>query len=190
MEVTMTRGILQLILVGIVLISQLPLSLADAEYSDEDIVGSRESGPQSGSPVTSDSAIAQYLLGVIEYNEGNVELARVWFQQAWGSLETAEDEIAAQKTQAFGRALDKSTPPAAAKVQFPEGYKVNVYYRDGWYIQPKNSSVEEKQVYSFLPGSSYKIRLEVENEHPARKRINTGMKVIAAFVMISWLMSR
>jgi len=154
------------------------------------------------------SAIAQYLLGVIEYNEGNVELARVWFQRAYESLEAEEGNVTAQKTQAFGRALDKSPPPATpAKVQFPEGYKVNVYYRDGWYIQPKNPSVGKKQVYSFLPGSTYKIRVEAENEQPAavqrplwlqsvtaerseHKRINTGMKVIGALVMISWLMSR
>lgn len=212
----MTRGILQLILVCIVLPSQLLFGLADAEDSDEyisdlspspsrksveDSTVSRqvcEAIPQSGASATPDSATAQYLLGVIEYNEGNVELAKVWFQRAYESLEAEEDyrnrtfRTFTAQTLTFGRALsDKSAPPATpAKVQFPEGYKVNIYYRDGWYIQPKNTSVGKKQVYSFLPGSTYKIRVEAENEQSGRKRVNIGMKVIAALVMISWLMSR
>ncbi|MBC8232376.1 hypothetical protein H8E77_22745 [bacterium] len=238
----MTRGILILIIIDMVFTSQISLGLGDTEDSNKYIAGSpsslsdlsRESVESEKHPknesnrkgiilsplpssanqqesVTSNST-TQYLLGVIEYNEGNVELAKIWFQQAYESLEAEEGKIAAQKTQTFGRALDKSSPQATpAKVQFPEGYKVDVYYRDGWYIQPKNSSAGEKVVptfekgsalrnsaprkgqggfYSFLPGSTYKIRLEVEDEHPTTKEINIGMKVIAALIMVSWVMAR
>jgi len=226
----MTRGILILIIIDMVFTSQISLGLGDTEDSNKYIAGSpsslsdlsRESVESEEHPknesnrkgiilsplpsstsqqesVTSNST-TQYLLGVIEYNEGNVELAKIWFQQAYESLEVEEGKIAAQKTQAFGRALDKSPPRATpAKVQFPEGYKVDVYYRDGWYIQPKAN--EELQysifniqssfkVYSFLPGSTYKIRLEVEDEYPVNKEINIGMKVIAAVIMVSWVMAR
>ena len=144
---------------------------------------------------SSDSATTQYLLGVIDYNKGDVASAKVWFQRAWESLK-AEEGAEGGRTK-----KDEFTPSATpAKVQFPEGYKVNVYYRDGWYIQPKNPSVlsaataaqagGKKQVYSFLPGSTYKIRVKPENEQPGHKRINMGMKVMAALVMISWLISR
>ena len=181
----MTRRILQLIIVGIVLTSQLSLGLADEEDSTQALVNS-------------DSAITQYLLGVIEYKEGNVELAKVWFQRAYESLEAEESKIGVYrrqtptKTQAFRRALlnESLILAAPAKVQFPEGYKVNVYYRDGWYTQPKDPLVGKKQVYSFLPGSTYKIRVEAENAQPAHKRINIGMKVVATLVMISWMMAR
>jgi hypothetical protein len=202
----MTREILPLILVSIVFVlftdsfglwlpNQLLLGLADAKDDNEYIAElsreSREYSTVRQRQLNSDSAIKQYLLGVIEYNEGNVELAKVWFQQAWESLEAEESNITSPKTQALWNALDKSlslSPPA--KIQFPEGYKINVYYRDGWYIRSRDLSASKKQVYSFLPESTYKIRVEAENEPIAAKRINTGMKVIAALVMISWLMSR
>jgi len=177
-----------------------------------------------------DAATAQYLLGVIEYNEGNMEAAKVWFQRAWEALEdnslspthpqplqggevrgTEAGKVTALPTsdfQIFSKSLVPTTSTAPAKIQFPEGYKVNVYYRDGWYIQPKDSSVgkplsppslqrERELVYSFLPGSTYKIRVEAE-EVGSRKsevgsmneRINTGIKVIAVLVTLSWLMLR
>jgi hypothetical protein len=158
--------------------------------------------PSPPSAGEADSATVQYSLGVIEYNEGNVESAKVWFQRAYESLEGDKGArlATARKTQMFG-SINKPPEATPAKVQFPEGYKVNVYYRDGWYIQPKDSSVgnaltpvlsrrERELVYSFLPGSTYKIRVEAENEQNKHERINMGVKVIAALVMVSWLMSR
>jgi hypothetical protein len=146
---------------------------------------------------------------VSEYNEGNVELAKIWFQRAWESLESDGGKATA-KTQAFRHELEQAPPAKPAKVQFPEGYKVDVYYRDGWYIQPKNSDFGEKalpqvtaeqseQVYSFLPGSTYKIRLQIEDEHSeavhevnarSHKEINLVMKFITALVMMSWVIAR
>jgi hypothetical protein len=164
-----------------------------------------------------DAATAQYLLGVIEYNEGNVEAARVWFQRAWEALEDSPLPLRFRSprigplirgTEAGKVTALPTSSAVPAKIQFPEGYKVNVYYRDGWYIQPKDSSVGRKSMglpsppragvggaanlYSFLPGSTYKIRVEAEEDgrRKAEERINTGIKVIAALVMVSWLMSR
>lgn len=178
----MIRGILLLILISILLTTQLLFGLTADEHSIEN----RPS-------VASNNPTAQYLLGVIEYNEGNLELAKLWFQKAYESLEAEEGNVGgglvpALKTQRFRLALDKSIAPA--KVRFPKGYKVNVYYRDGWYTRPKNSSKVKKQIYSFLPGSTYKIRVEGENEQPANNEINLKMKIIAAFVMMTWLISR
>ena len=169
------------------------------------LIGShvRSDNPLAGALADeADSATVQYSLGVSEYNEGNVESARVWFQRAYESLEGDKGArlATALKTQKFG---SRSRPLEAtpAKVQFPEGYKVDVYYRDGWYIQPKDSPVgnaltpvlsqrNRELVYSFLPGSTYKIRVEAENEQNKHEQINMGVKVIAALVMVSWLMSR
>ena len=192
----MTRGLLQLILI-LVLTSQFALALADlgignSELNSSSIPNSEIRNPNSNRGV--DAATAQYLLGVIEYNEGNVEAARVWFQRAWEALEDNPLPPLIRGTEAGKVTALPTSSTAPAKIQFPEGYKVNVYYRDGWYIQPRNPSVgkERPKVYSFLPGSTYKIRVEAEENgrQKAEERINTGIKVIATLVMLSWLMSR
>ena len=121
----------------------------------------------------SQSAQAHYFLGLIEYEEGNIEEAKTRFQIAHECL---------------GLSSELPQLPINAKqaqIEFPDEYEPRMYYRDGWYVSPKDPAAADKGVHSLEAGSTYRVELK-----PKRKRslIRTG--IVGLIVAFSFFLAR
>lgn len=124
------------------------------------------------------NAEAHYFLGVIEYESGNIEAAKERFRLAHAAVSNSKQNV--QK----------------AELQFPEGYNVRVYYKDGWYLQSKKapiskvagkaSTFSKPGTYSFQTGSTYKVLIK----EPRKRKLNLYAKLLVGVAMLSWLASR
>ncbi len=76
-------------------------------------------------------AQVHYFLGLIEYEEGNIEKAKTRFQIAHECLSS-----------------------------FKNGNLLADDYKDGWYVVPKDPAVMNSNIQSLESGSTYRIKLE------------------------------
>jgi len=116
---------------------------------------------------------AHYFLGLIEYEEGNIEKAKTRFQiahECMGSL--SEDD--------YLLADDKHV-----QLEFPDNYEARIYYKDGWYIFPKDPTVMNSMVRSLESGSTYRIKLKP----PSERSIN-AKTVIISLIALSFFLAR
>ena len=121
----------------------------------------------------SQNAQAHYFLGLIEYEEGNVEKAKTRFQIAHDCL-------------ALSPSISQGRPDAKqAQVEFPNDYEAKVYYRDGWYIRPKDPRSGDKAVHSLEAGSSYRIELR-----PKYRESWIRKGAIGFIMMLSFFLAR
>jgi tetratricopeptide (TPR) repeat protein len=117
----------------------------------------------------SQNAEAHYFLGVIEYENGNIEAAKARFQLAHEVVSNFKQNV--QK----------------AELQFPDGYNVRVYYKDGWYLQSKKAPIlSEAATYSFQTGSTYKV--SIKKSKPGK--LSFYAKLLVGLTMLSWLAAR
>jgi tetratricopeptide (TPR) repeat protein len=116
---------------------------------------------------------AQYFLGLVEYEEGNIEKAKIRFQIAHECLglpsESKPLQIGAKQ----------------AQLQFPDNYQARIYYKDGWYIRPKSSSDINTNLLSLDSGSDYKI--ELKSNH-TKSWLISG--VVGSVVLLSFFLAR
>ena len=116
---------------------------------------------------------AQYFLGLIEYEEDNIEKAKIRFQIAHECLGLPSESKPLQ--------IDAKQ----AQLQFPDDYQARIYYKDGWYIRPKNSSDVNTNLLSLDSGSDYKI--ELKSNH-TKSWLISG--VVGSVVLLSFLLAR
>jgi tetratricopeptide (TPR) repeat protein len=117
---------------------------------------------------------AHYFLGLIEYEEGNAEKAKTRFQIAHECLSLSVGT------------MDLPVNSGQVQLEFPDDYEASIYYKDGWYINPKDLMAVHKPFYSLDAGSTYRIKLKPTHKYSWTRR---GM-VIASIVAISFLMAR
>jgi len=121
--------------------------------------------------LNSKNVLAQYFLGLIEYEEGNIEKSKIRFQIAHECL-----------------GLPSESKPFEAKqmqLQFPDDYQARIYYKDGWYIRPKNLSDVNKSLLLLDAGSNYKI--ELKSNH-AKPWLISG--AVGSIVLLSFFLAR
>jgi tetratricopeptide (TPR) repeat protein len=121
--------------------------------------------------INSKNVQAQYFLGLIEYEEGNIEKAKIRFQIAHECL-----------------GLPSESKPFEAKqmqLQFPDDYQARIYYKDGWYIRPKNLSDINKSLLLLDAGSNYKIELKSVHTKPW---LISG--IVSSVVLLCFLLAR
>lgn len=119
------------------------------------------------------SAQAHYFLGLIEYEKGNTEKAKIRFQIA--------HECISLLPTLSGLAVDSEQ----AQIEFPQDYEARVYYNDGWYVFPKGLPAESKTVHSLKTGSKYRIELQ-----PRRRGAWIYKGVIGFTMVLSFLLAR
>lgn len=121
--------------------------------------------------IDSQNPIAHYFLGLIEYQQGNIVKAKAYIQIAHGLLNSMQ--------------TDNKMPidEKHVRIEFPEEYKVMIYYKDGWYIMPKEMST--RTVYTLETGSNYKIKLE-----PPTKSSFITKTLLGVAIAISLLLMR
>jgi len=122
----------------------------------------------------SQSAQAHYFLGLIEYEEGNVEEARTRFQIAHECLATSSSGTAH---------LPMDTKQA--QIEFPDEYEPRMYHKDGWYVSPKGTAVAHGGIHSLTAGSTYRIELKPKR---GSSWVRTG--VVAVIVAFSFFLAR
>ncbi len=122
----------------------------------------------------SQNAEAHYFLGLIEYEEGNPEKAKARFQIAHECLSLSVDT------------MDLPVNSGQVQLEFTDDYEASVYYKDGWYMKPKDPLAVHRPFYSLDAGSTYKVKLKPTQKYSWARR---GM-VIAFAVAISFLMAR
>jgi len=120
--------------------------------------------------IDSQNFYAQYYLGLIEYEEGNTEKARIRFQIAYEFL---PDSIKKNNM--------KLPADTEVQLEFPDEYQANVYYKDGWYIKPKNISANKRT--SLEAGSNYRIELKPDYRKPLMISSIAGILVLVSFLL-------
>lgn len=121
----------------------------------------------------SQNARAHYFLGLIEYEEGNTQEASTRFRIAHECLDLSQMS---------------PQPPVGAKqvqVEFPDGYEARMYYRDGWYVSPKDPAVVHRSIHPLEANSTYRIELKPKNR---RSWVRTG--IVGLIVAFSFFMAR
>lgn len=114
-----------------------------------------------------------YFLGLIEYEEGNIEKAKTRFQIA--------HECLIPFNQDMSLLIDNNN----VHLEFPDNYEVRVYYKDGWYIVPKDPAAVNSKLHSLESGSNYKIRLKT----PSVKSFNAKV-IIVSLIAFSFFLAR
>lgn len=114
---------------------------------------------------------AQYFLGLIDYEEGNIEEARI-------RLRMAHERLAG-----YVDTLILPTNDEWLQLEFSEDDKSRVYYRDGWYITPKSSAAAQQSVHLLKADSTYKINLEPGNKRPLVSKGVVGLLVLLSFFL-------
>jgi hypothetical protein len=116
---------------------------------------------------------AQYFLGLVEYEEGNIEKAKIRFQIAHECLGLPSESKSLQIN------------AKQAQLQFPDNYQARIYYKDGWYIRPKRASDVNMNLLSLDSGSNYKI--ELKSNH-TKSWLISG--IVGSVVLLSFLLAR
>jgi tetratricopeptide (TPR) repeat protein len=115
-------------------------------------------------------AQAHYFLGLIEYEEGNIDRAKARFQIAHECLSSMQDDTVLP--------IDDNR----IQLEFPEEYKVRIYYKDGWYITPKDNP--DETIYSLETGSKYRIRLEKSDKNSFIPKTLLGLAIAISFFLV------
>lgn len=118
----------------------------------------------------SQNAIAQYFLGLIEYEEGNIDKAKLRFQIAYECL----------KPKDLAEPLINQPDSKKIILEFPDNYEAKTYYKDGWYLSPKTSLGKS---VSLDTGSTYKIKLNPKNREPWLSRGMIGFAIFLSFFL-------
>lgn len=119
------------------------------------------------------NAQAHYFLGLIEYEEGNIEKAKTRFQIAHECLKPYSVS-----------SMTIPTPDAKQiQLEVSNDYEARVYYKDGWYRRPKYSSSIDKTVHSLEAGSSYRIELKPRYKESWARSGIIGLILVASFFM-------
>jgi len=121
--------------------------------------------------LNSQDAHAHYFLGLIEYAEGNIEKAKARFQIAHECLDLSS-EISQLPIS------DKQ-----AQVEFPDEYEVRMYYKDGWYVNPKDPAVARRGVHPLESGSTYRIELKQKHKGSWFRAGIVGLVVVFSFFL-------
>ncbi len=121
----------------------------------------------------SQSAQAHYFLGLIEHEEGNIEEAKTRFQIAHECLGLSSEF------------LQLPINAKQALIEFPDEYEPRMYYRDGWYVSPKDPGVANSGGYSLEAGSTYRVELKLKRN---RSLIHTG--IVGLIVAFSFFLAR
>ena len=147
------------------------MDLGEKMFRSGDLKGAR-SFYEKVLSTDSQNAIAQYFLGLIEYEEGNIDRAKLRFQIAYECLKPKD------------QAKPLTNIPDERKIilEFPDNYEAKIYYKDGWYLSPKTSL--DRSV-SLDAGSTYKVKLNPKSKEPL---LNKGMVGFAIF--LSFLLAR
>ncbi len=122
--------------------------------------------------IDSQNAYAQYFLGLIEYEEGNIDRAKLRFQIAYEFLKP-EDLV---------KPLMSIPDDRKILLEFPYNYKARIFYKDGWYVSPKSSISNS---VSLDTGSTYRIKLNQKQKEPW-----LGRGVIGFAIFLSFLLAR
>lgn len=120
----------------------------------------------------SENVQAHYFLGVLNYEEGDVEKAISRFQIAHDCLNPLSETIPLKIEE------------KQAQLQFPDSYEARIYRKDDWYIKSKNPSDIDKSTVSLEAKSSYGIEIEPKNRHPLVSRMVIGMSILVSFALI------
>ena len=72
-----------------------------------------------------------------------------------------------------------------AQLEFPDDYESRIYYRDGWYVKPKDPSAVSKTIQSLEAGSTYKIELK-----PQRKEMWIIKGIIGIAIALTFFLAR
>jgi len=134
----------------------------------------REARAAFGKVLQLDSRDAQahYFIGLIEYEEGNVEKAKFRFQLAHECLSSLVDT------------LKLPIDVKQVQLEFPGDYETRVYYKDGWYMTPKDPLAAYKDYHSLDADSTYKIQLKARNrESWVRSSTIIGFLVVLSFFL-------
>ena len=118
---------------------------------------------------------AQYFLGIIEYEEGNTEKARIRFQIAHDCLPYLSN---ASKT---------SIDDKKIQLEFSDKYETSVYYKDGWYIKPKRGSTESNNIHLLDVNSNYRINMKPKSEKDSLLAVSG---IIGSIILLSFFAAR
>jgi tetratricopeptide (TPR) repeat protein len=123
-------------------------------------------------------ARAHYFLGLIEYEEGNIEKAKTRFQIAHESLGSLSE------------APELSVDAREVQLEFPHEYEAKIYYKDGWYVKSKKKSIDPLtdrpiDLLTLEAGSTYRIELT-----PAHKESWIRRGMIGLIVAFSFFLAR
>jgi tetratricopeptide (TPR) repeat protein len=145
------------------------ISLGEEAFRSRDLKKARDIFENM---IKSDSknAQVQYFLGLVEYEDGNLEKAKVRFQIAYDCLSPL-----------VGTAI---TSIGDRKVLFEmsDNYEALVYYKDGWYLRSKNP---DSLTHSLDIGSNYRIEIS-----PKSKRFWMTGGIIGSIIALSFLSAR
>ena len=122
----------------------------------------------------SQDAQAHYFIGLIEYEKGNVEKAKFRFQLAHECLSSLVDT------------LQLPIDVKQVQLEFPSDYETRVYYKDGWYMTPKDPLAAYKDFHSLDADSTYRIQLKARNRESWIRR----SAIIGFFVVFSFFLGR
>jgi tetratricopeptide (TPR) repeat protein len=116
---------------------------------------------------------AHYYLGLIDYEQGNIQKAKTRFRIAHECLSDSVDTV------------QLPTDDKQVQLEVPDGYIATTYYRDGWYTRPKNPKIIRESLHSLEVNSTYKIQLKSEREKPW-----TFGTVMAVVLALSFFIAR
>ncbi len=117
------------------------------------------------------NAQAHYFLGLMEYEEGNIEKAKTRFQIAHECLESFE-------------AVDPLViDDEHVQIEFPEDYESRISNKDGWYISPKDPDAFDKTVHSLEAGSTYRLALRSKRKYSWVRRGAIGLALVVSFLL-------
>lgn len=138
----------------------------------------------------SQDAQAHYFLGLIEYEEGNIERAKTRFRIAHECVSGLMDSWAYGSVSQLTCESMRTLPDTKqVQLEFPDEYKARVYYKDGWYVKSKPESRIEAHgpidLLTLEAGSAYRIELE-----PGRKESWARRGIIGLIVAMSFLLAR
>lgn len=147
------------------------IDLGKKMFNSRDLKGARAFYEKLLS-VDSQNALAQYFLGLIEYEEGNIDRAKLRFQIAYECLNPKELE----------KTLMISSDDRKIILEFPDEYEAKIYYKDGWYVSPKTSLGNS---VSLDTGSTYRIKLNSK-----RKESWLSRSIIGVIIFLGFLLAR
>lgn len=133
----------------------------------------------------SQDAQAHYFLGLIEYEEGNVEKAKVRFQISHECLGTALENLGLS---ADVGELDVLPNDKQVQLEFSDEYEAKVYYKDGWYLTEKkaaygNKGSYGKEIKTLEAGSTYRIDLKSGRKESWGRRFAIGLVLALTFFL-------
>jgi len=145
--------------------------------------------------IDSQNAFAHYLLGLVEYEEGNIEKAKMRFQIAHECINKSISPLVNESIDQWANRLIDLPDAKHVQLEFSDNYDARVYYKDGWYVRPKGKSMsplvygsmgrESVNLLTLDGGSTY--RIELKSGH---KESWVRVGVIGVMVALSFFLAR